>query len=92
MSDTVKDVLPGESPRKQFTQQQVEDFIMLCAQNDKPWFKVVMLDDEMANDKTALALMKSITDVIYNGMMAAEFEERMSQAESGAKGENHGTH
>lgn len=92
MSDIVKDELPDVSPRKQFTQQQVEDFIMLCAQNNKPWFKVVMLDEEMANDKTALALMKSITDVIYAGMMETEFEERMMQAEADAKGVNYGTH
>lgn len=75
-----------------YTQKQVEDFIMLCGQDNKPWFKLVMLDEDMANDPTALALMQSITDVIQAGIVSMDFEENMVAAKKQAQEVICGTH
>jgi len=75
-----------------FTQKQVEDFIVLCNQNNKPWFTLVMLDAEMAADPTAQALMQSITDVIQASIITMAFEERMTQAAEDVQGVDHGAH
>ncbi len=83
----------GEPPdfNEPFTQKQVEDFIMLCGQSNKPWFKLVMLDEEMAADPTAMKLMESITDVIHAGIYSMGFEDRMTQAKEDLKGVDNGS-
>ncbi len=84
--------LQPDKIKQPFTQQQVEDFIMLCSQDDKPWFKLVMLDEDMAADPTAIALMQAITEVIRTGIISLEFDERMEQAQKAAQEVICGTH
>ncbi len=84
--------LQPDKIKQPFTQQQVEDFIMLCSQDDKPWFKLVMLDEDMAADPTAIALMQAITEVIRTGIISLEFDERMEQAQKAAQEVMCGTH
>lgn len=68
------------------TQQQVENFILLAGQTGERWFKLSFIDEGMNNDPTAKALMESIGDVIHEGMMNMEFDERSEQAIESAKG------
>ncbi len=69
---------------KALTQEEVENWIMLKTQADERWFEMRFIDEDMNNDPTALALMKSISDVIYAGTVSMVLEERMAQAEADA--------
>lgn len=92
MNETRIETGEPKLPDEPFTQEQVEAHILLCGQSNKPWFKLVMLDEDMAKDPTAIALMASITDVIAAGIYTMGFEERMTQAKEDVKGVNHGSH
>jgi len=59
--------------KKKFTQQQVEDFILLAGQSKKRWFELRFLDEDMNNDPTAKALMEAIADSIHDGLMSLQF-------------------
>lgn len=61
---------------KPMTQEQVESWIMLKGQNpDERWFEIRILDEEVGNDPTAQALMKTVSDMIFKGIAGMPFIE-----------------
>ncbi len=68
-SHPYRDAMDKVAPKQliPMTKEQVESWIMLKAQTGERWFKVVVLDDEVGQDPTMLALMEIVSDMIFKG-------------------------
>lgn len=65
-------VAPEQPP---MTKEQCENWIMLKGQTDERWFKIVILDDEVGQDPTMIALMETVSDMIFRGIQGMPFTE-----------------
>ena len=70
-----------ENERTPMTQQEVENWIMLKGQSDERWFKIVILDEEVGQDPTAIELMEIVSDMIFKGIKNMPFVEAQAAAE-----------
>lgn len=61
--------------KKPMTQQEVENWIMLKGQSEERWFKLVITDDEIGQDPTMIALMETVSDMIFLGIQDLPFQE-----------------
>ena len=61
--------------KKPMTKAEVESWIMLKGQTDERWFKITILDDEVGQDPTMIALMETVSDMIFSGIKGMPFEE-----------------
>lgn len=57
------------------TQEQCENWIMLKGQTGERWFKLVILDPEVAEDPTIIALMETVSEMIFAGIQGMPFTE-----------------
>ena len=57
------------------TQEECENWIMMKGQNKERWFEVRILDPEVGQDPTMIALMESVSDMIMNGINGMPFLE-----------------
>ena len=57
------------------TQEQVENWIMVKGQTDERWFELRILDDEVGQDPTMIALMETVSDMIFKGIKELPFLE-----------------
>jgi len=57
------------------TQEQVESWIMLKGQGKDRWFTIRILDDEVGQDPTMIALMETVSDMIFAGIQDLPFQE-----------------
>ncbi len=64
-------------PRKKpaMTQEQCENYIMLKGQGAERWFEVRILDPEVADEPVMKMLMETVSDMIFQGMLAMPFTE-----------------
>lgn len=62
-------------PEGAMTQEQCENWIMLKGQTGKRWFKLVILDEEIGQDPTIIALMETVSDCIFAGIQGMPFTE-----------------
>ncbi len=62
-------------PKPAMTQKQVEDWIMIKGQTSERWFRIEILDDEVGQDPTMLALMETVSDMIFKGIKEMPFLE-----------------
>ena len=63
------------SQPKAMTKEQVENWIMLKGQTGERWFKIEILDDEVGQDKTMIALMETVSDMIFAGIQNIPFAQ-----------------
>lgn len=61
--------------KKPMTKPQVEAWIMLKAQSGERWFEIRILDDEVGQDPTMVALMETVSEMIFAGIQGMPFEE-----------------
>lgn len=74
--EAVVETPPGAVPlHPPMTQEQCENWIMLKGQTGKRWFKVVILDPEVDDDPTMIALMETVSDMIFAGIQGMPFTE-----------------
>lgn len=66
------DATPIKPP---MTKAEVENWILLQAQTGKRWFKIEILDDEVGQDTTMIALMETVSDMIFAGICDMPFQE-----------------
>ena len=57
------------------TKEQVESWVQLKAQTGERWFKVVVLDEEVGQDPTVIALMETVSEMIFAGIQNIPFAE-----------------
>lgn len=57
------------------TQQEVENWILLKGQGEERWFEIQILDEEVRDDPTMIALMDTVSEMIYKGMQGMAFTE-----------------
>ncbi len=57
------------------TKEQVENWIMLKGQTDARWFKIVILDEEVGQEPNMIALMETVSEMIFAGIQGMPFEE-----------------
>ena len=57
------------------TKEQCESWIMLKGQTDERWFKIEILDPEVGQDPTMIALMETVSNMIFAGIQGMPFEE-----------------
>ena len=76
-TDPSKDPYVGEvKPIKPaMTQQQCENWIVLKAQTGERWFEVKILDEIVGQDPTMIALMESVSEMIFAGIKGMPFTE-----------------
>ena len=67
------------TPKKPMTQEQVENWIMLKGQTDERWFEIKILDEEVGQDPTMIALMEVVSDMIFKGIKGMPFTESEHQ-------------
>ncbi len=68
------------------TQEQVEAWIMLKGQSDERWFEIRILDEEVGQDPTVIALMETVSEMIFQGVRGMPFTEAEHQRSKVAKG------
>ena len=61
--------------RKPMTKQDCENYIMLKGQGNERWFEVRILDEDIGQDPNMLALMETVSDMIFAGMQGMPFNE-----------------
>ena len=66
------DVTPIKKP---MTQQEVENWIMLKGQSSERWFELRILDEEVGQDPTMIALMETVSEMIFSGIQNMPFIE-----------------
>jgi hypothetical protein len=64
-----------EQVKPPMTQEEVENWIMLKGQTDERWFEIRILDEEVGQDPTMIALMETVSDMIFRGIKGMPFEE-----------------
>ena len=57
------------------TKEDCENFIMLKGQGDERWFKLVILDPEVADEPVMQMLMDTVSDMMFQGMQGMPFTE-----------------
>ncbi len=57
------------------TKEEVEAWIMLKGQTGKRWFEIRILDEEVGQDPTMIALMETVSEMIFSGIQGMPFEE-----------------
>jgi hypothetical protein len=57
------------------TQKEVESWIMLKGQTGQRWFNVVIIDEEVGQDPTMIALMETVSEMIFAGIQNIPFDE-----------------
>lgn len=62
------------------TQEQVENWVMLKGQSGERWFEIRILDEEVGQDPTMIALMETVSDMIFKGIQGMPFAESQAQA------------
>jgi hypothetical protein len=60
---------------KAMTKEQVQNWIMLKGQTNERWFKIEILDEEVGQDPTVIALMETVSDMIFAGIQNIPFAE-----------------
>ena len=68
------DEQPTKTP---MTTEQIEQWIMLKGQSGKRWFKIEILDEEVAQEPNMIILMDTLSDFIFNGMKEVGIAESM---------------
>jgi hypothetical protein len=74
-------VAPEQLIKIPMTKDEVESWIMLKGQTGKRWFKIVIVDEEVGQDPTMVALMETVSDMIFAGIQNIPFAD-MSKAAS----------
>ena len=64
--------------KKVMTKEQVENWIMLKGQTDERWFEIRILDEEVGQDPTMIALMETVSEMIFVGIKGLPFIEQQS--------------
>jgi len=57
------------------TQEQCENWIQVKGQTGERWFEIRILDDEVGQDPTMIALMEIVSDMIFKGIKGMSFTE-----------------
>lgn len=71
------------------TQEECENWIMLKGQSGERWFRVEILDEEIAKDPTMQALMEAVSDMIFRGIQGMPFaESEYQRAQDAQEAEN----
>ena len=76
---------------KTMSREQVQNFIMLASQRKERWFEIRFIDDDMNKEPEAIRLMNDISDMVQEGISAAEIEEHFDQAKKMNGGVDFGT-
>ena len=75
---------PGAVPIKPpMTQEAVENWIMLKGQSGDRWFEIRILDEEVGQDPTMIALMESVSEMIFRGIQGMPFTEAENARQKG---------
>lgn len=71
---------PGAVPlHPPMTQEACENWILLKGQTGERWFEVRILDPEVAEDPTMIALMTTVSEMIFAGIQGMPFTEAEAQ-------------
>ena len=62
--------------KKPMTKAEVESWIMLKGQSGERWFEIRILDEEVGQDPNVIALMETVSDMIFAGIQDMPFQER----------------
>lgn len=71
--------------RPPMTQEQVEAWIMLKGQSGERWFKIEILDKQVGQDPTMIALMETVSEMIFAGIQGMPFLEAEQARQMGKK-------
>ena len=66
------------------TQEQCENWILLKGQTGERWFEVRILDEEVGQDPTMIALMEEVSNMIFAGIQGMPFLEAETARAKGA--------
>lgn len=67
------------------SQEEVENWILLKGQTEERWFEIRILDPEVGNDPTAVALMTVLSDMINQGIHNMPFLESQAKDQRDGK-------
>ena len=65
-------VKPAMSP------EEIQNWIMLKNQDQTRFFKIEVLDEDMAKEPNMIALMDTLSDFIWDGMKETAIQESMN--------------
>ena len=66
-----------DAQKPPMTPEQIQEWIMLKGQGEKRFFKIEILDPDMAQEPNMILLMDTLSDFIYDGMKTAGLAESM---------------
>ena len=57
------------------TKEEVEAWVMLKGQSNERWFEIKILDEEVGQQPNMIALMETVSNMIFAGMQGMPFQE-----------------